>query len=96
MNDGFARFFAQETNSAAFSPPKRRQMISVEETMLNDLYLMSANPSLEAASRRNYDHRTLTYAEMAASGKRRERNNETRTNRAKGFFMTLVEGIVRI
>ena len=36
--------------------------------MLNDLYLMSANPSLEAASRRNYEHRTLTFAEMAAPG----------------------------
>jgi len=95
-NDGFARSFAQATYSAASLPHKRRQMISVEETMLNDLYLMSANPSLEAASRRNYEHRTLTFAEMAAPGKRRERTREKRTDHTKGFFMTLLEGMLRI
>ena len=67
--------------------------------MLNDLYLMSANPSLEAATRRNFEHHALTYTEMAATEKRRNKNARTagkRTNeRAKGLLMTLLEGVLR-
>ena len=95
-NDGFARSFAQETYAAAHLPHKRRQMISVEETMLHDLYLMSGIPTMEAATRRNDVHRTLTFAEMAASGKRRERTREKRANQPKGFLATLLEGMLRI
>ncbi len=67
--------------------------------MLTDLYIMSANPSLEASMRQNYQHRALTYAEKATSGKRRGRNarsaKQSAPTRAKGLFMTLIEGVLR-
>lgn len=77
----------------------RRTEISLEETMIHDLYLMSAPPWLEAPSTQKYSHRTLTYAEMAASGKRRDKGanatKKTATNRAKGLFLAMMEGVLR-
>ena len=65
--------------------------------MLHDLYLMSANPSLEAAARRNFNHRTLTFTEMAASCKSRGSNARERKNHTsrKNIFLAIIEGIVR-
>ena len=65
--------------------------------MLHDLYLMSANPSLEAAARRNFNHRTLTFTEMAASCKNRESNTRDRKNvtARKNIFLAIIEGVVR-
>ena len=66
--------------------------------MLHDLYLMSANPSQEAASRRNFDHRALTFQEMAASCTRREpreRSGKSGAVRAKGLFNAILQGVPR-
>ncbi|MBA4347404.1 MAG: hypothetical protein C0413_00925 [Clostridiales bacterium] len=65
--------------------------------MLHDLYLMSANPSLEADTRRNFNHRTLTFTEMAASCKRRGTAVRERMNRAarKNIFLAILEGVAR-
>lgn len=65
--------------------------------MLHDLYLMSANSSLEADARRKFEHRTLTFAEMAASCKLRETNATARKNRAarKNIFLAVLTGGVR-
>ena len=60
---------------------------------------MSATPWLEAATTQNFSHRTLTNAEMAASGKRRDKGanatKKTATNRAKGLFLVMMEGVLR-
>ena len=64
--------------------------------MLHDLYLMSANPSLEAASRRNFDHRALTFQEMAKTCTRREPRERSRKPgaiRAKSIFAAIVQGV---
>ena len=63
--------------------------------MLHDLYLMSANPSLEAASRRNYEHRTLSFTEMATSCTRREATprNEKRASGVKSLTALLLQGV---
>jgi len=41
----------------------------------------------------------LTYSEMAASGKRRDKGanatKKTATNRAKGLFLAMLEGVLR-
>lgn len=65
--------------------------------MLHDLYLMSANPSLEAAARRNFNHRTLTFTEMAASCKNRGLTSRERKSRTPGknIFLAIIEGVVR-
>jgi len=65
--------------------------------MLHDLYLMSANPSLEAAARRNFNHRTLTFTEMAASCKRRGSTAREQMNRTvrKNIFLAILEGVTR-
>jgi hypothetical protein len=65
--------------------------------MLHDLYLMSAKPSLNADARRNYDHRTLTFEEMAASCKQRANNAAARKNRTTGknLFLAVIEGVTR-
>jgi hypothetical protein len=69
-----------------------------EETMLHDLYLMSANPWLEAASRRNFEHRALSYSEMAASCKREKSSVSSgmrRVTRTKGLLSAVLEGVLR-
>jgi hypothetical protein len=90
---------AQMTHRLATLPDTRRTEISLEETMIHDLYLMSATPWLEAATTQNFSHRTLTYSEMAASGKRRDKGanatKKTATNRAKGLFLAMLEGVLR-
>lgn len=91
----FARINAQKRRDTVHLPVKRRQMISLEETMIHDLFLMSATPCQQADMRRKFNHRTLTFEEMAASGNRRERNKKQRTNRPKGFLAALVEGMSR-
>ena len=66
--------------------------------MLHDLYLMSANPSLEADARRKFEHRALTFQEMAASCTRREarvRGGKSGEVRAKGLFTAILEGVLR-
>ena len=91
------RNLAQNVPRLAILPDARRTEISLEETMIHDLYLMSATPWLEAATTQNFSHRTLTYAEMAASGKRRNKGTnatkKTATNRAKGLFLAVIEGV---
>ena len=67
--------------------------------MLHDLYLMSANPSLEAASRRNFEHRALSFSEMAASCTRKTINANRGMQRkpyAKGLFLAVLEGVLRV
>ena len=66
--------------------------------MLHDLYLMSANLSLEADTRRNFNHRALTFTEMAASCKRRERNTDARKmgNARKNIFLAIILGVARV
>ena len=65
--------------------------------MIHDLYLMSATPWLEAANQHHFQHRALTFAEMAASGKRQDKGTKaTRkaaTNHTKGVFLALIEGV---
>ena len=65
--------------------------------MIHDLFLMHANLSLEAYTGRNMNHRTLTFAEMSTSGKRRERSKPARkTGTAhKNLFLTIIEGVAR-
>lgn len=65
--------------------------------MLHDLYLMSALPSQNADTRRNYDHRTLTFEEMAASCKQCANNAAARKTRTPGknLFFAVIEGVVR-
>ncbi|HWQ97995.1 MAG TPA: hypothetical protein VN538_07890 [Clostridia bacterium] len=65
--------------------------------MLHDLYLMSAKPSLNADARRNYDHRTLTFEEMAASCTQRANNAAARKSRTTGknLFLAVIEGVTR-
>lgn len=65
--------------------------------MLHDLYLMSANPSQVTDTRRNFNHRALTFSEMAASCKRRgsaAREPMNRTAR-KNIFLAILEGAAR-
>ncbi len=78
-------------------PDTRRQQNLLEETMLHDLYLMSANSSLEAAARRNFNHRTLTFTEMAASCKNRGLTTRERKSHPSGksIFLAIIEGVVR-
>ena len=65
--------------------------------MLHDLYLMSANLSLEADARRNFNHRALTFTEMAASCKHRERYPAARKagSTRKNLFLAIIEGVSR-
>ena len=65
--------------------------------MLHDLYLMSANLSLEAGTRRNFNHRALSFTEMAASCKRRERYTAARKagSARKNLFLAIIEGVAR-
>ena len=65
--------------------------------MLHDLYLMSANLSLEADTRRNFNHRALSFTEMAASCKRRECNPAARKSGSvhKNLFLAIIEGVAR-
>ena len=65
--------------------------------MLHDLYLMSARPSMEADARRKFNHRALTFTEMAASCKRRESTARERSNRTarKNIFLAIFEGVSR-
>jgi len=65
--------------------------------MLHDLYLMSANPSLEADARRNFEHRALTFQEMAASCTRREMRERSRKSHttAKTLMTVILEGVLR-
>ena len=65
--------------------------------MLHDLYLMSATLSLEADARRNFNHRTLTFTEMAASCKHRESSARERRNHTarKNIFLAIFEGVAR-
>jgi len=78
-------------------PDTRRHKILLEETMLHDLYLMSANLSLEADTRRNFNHRALTFTEMAASCKHRERYPAARKagSARKNLFLAIIEGVAR-
>ena len=66
--------------------------------MLHDLYLMSANLSLEADARRNFNHRALTFTEMAASCKHRERTTSARKagNARKNIFLAIIQGVARV
>ena len=81
-------------HSTAEMPDTRRHQNLLEETMLHDLYLMSANPSLEAAARRNFNHRALTFTEMAASCKNRGSNTRERKTHTsvKSIFLRLSRG----
>lgn len=76
----------------------RRTEISLEETMIHDLYLMSATPWLEAATKHHFQHRALTFAEMAASGKHRgkpaQHAQKAATIRTKGLFLAMIEGVL--
>ena len=65
--------------------------------MLHDLYLMSANLSLEADTRRNFSHRALSFTEMAASCKHRASSASKRANRTarKNIFLAIIEGVAR-
>ena len=66
--------------------------------MLHDLYLMSANPSLEAETRRIFKHRALTFTEMAAACKRENScasGAKQRQLRAKGLLIAMLEGVLR-
>lgn len=65
--------------------------------MLNDLYLMSVNPSLEAAARRYYTPPTLTDTEMVAFCKRRESTARERMKRTarKNIFLAILEWVTR-
>jgi hypothetical protein len=65
--------------------------------MLHDLYLMSANPTTEADARRNFNHRALTFTEMAASCKRRGSTARERMNRTvrKNILLAIFEGAAR-
>jgi len=65
--------------------------------MIHDLYLMNANASMEAAARRKFEHRTLTFDEMAASCKRRDAKSHTRKTRSlsENIFLAVVKGVVR-
>ena len=64
--------------------------------MIHDLYLMSATPWLEAANQHHFQHRALTFAEMAVSGKRHDKGTKTtRKANAKGIFLTMLEGVLR-
>jgi hypothetical protein len=88
---------AHTGNMTANMPDTRRQQNLLEETMLHDLYLMSANPSLEAAARRNFNHRSLPFTEMAASCKNRgliTRERKSHTS-GKNIFLAIIKGVVR-
>ena len=95
------RHAAQKTHRLAMMPDERRTNIFtenfLEEPMIHDLYLMSATPWLEAANQHHFQHRALTFAEMAASGKRHDKGTKaTRkaaTGQAKGVFLALIEGV---
>ncbi len=65
--------------------------------MLHDLYLMSANLSLEADTRRNFSHRALSFTEMAASCKHRERSTAASkiSPARKNIFLAIIEGVAR-
>ena len=65
--------------------------------MLHDLYLTSATPSQVTDTRRNYEHRTLTFEEMAASCKQRVNNAAVRKTRTAGknLFLAILEGGIR-
>ena len=84
--------------SANLLPDTRRTENLLEETMIHDIYLMSATPWLEAATAQKFQHRTLTFAEMAAPGRRRGKGTlntqKPSTNRAKGLFLALIEGVL--
>jgi len=65
--------------------------------MIHDLYLMNANASLEATAKQKFEHRTLSFDEMAASCKRRAAKShagKTR-NMSEMILLALVKGVVR-
>lgn len=78
-------------------PNTRQHENFLEETMIHDLYLMNANASLEAAANRKFEHRTLTFDEMAASCKRRGAKSHIRRTRSMSemILLALVKGVVR-
>ena len=96
------RYSARKTHRLASLPNERRTNILtenyLEEPMIHDLYLMSATPWLEAATKHHFQHRALTFAEMAASGKRHEKNTKTTRKsasiHAKGLFLAMIEGVL--
>lgn len=65
--------------------------------MLHDLYLMSSTSWVEAASRRNFQHRALSFTEMAAACKPRESTprSGTRATGTKSLIALLLEGVLR-
>jgi hypothetical protein len=65
--------------------------------MIHDLFLMHANLSLEAYTGRNFNHRALTFTEMAASCKHRASSASKRANRTarKNIFLAIIEGVAR-
>ena len=92
------RYSARTAYRPANQPDTRRTENYLEETMIHDLYLMSATPWLEAATKHHFQHRALTFAEMAASGKRHEKNTKTTRKsasiHAKGLFLAMIEGVL--
>lgn len=64
--------------------------------MLDDLYLLSALPRLEADLRRNFQHHAPTISEMAASCKLPKGTASPAGKRigasVKGFLLTLLGG----
>jgi hypothetical protein len=91
-----ARYGATDTRRQKCQQPPRHKNF-LEEPMLHDLYLMSANPSVEADARRKFEHRALTFTEMAASCKHHETNTSAGKNNAirKNLFLAILEGGVR-
>ena len=88
---------AQTTQHPALLPDTRRTENFLEEPMIHDLYLMSATPWLEAANQHHFQHRKLTFSEMAASGKRHEKGTKTTqkaaSSHAKGLFLAMIKGV---
>ena len=93
---------ARKTHRLASLPNERRTNISTENylegPMIHDLYLMSATPWLEAATKHHFQHRALTFAEMAASGKHRgkpaQHAQKAAAIRTKGLFLAMTEGVL--
>lgn len=95
-----SRYSARTAYRPANLPDTRRTENYLEEPMIHDLYLMSATPWLEAATKHHFQHRALTFAEMAASGKHRgkpaQRAQKAAAIRTKGLFLAMIEGVLHV